>query len=127
MLLVIGYIPKLGETVYQSHEWFEVNNNQQAQKSFCNLNKIQITRYDATLHHLFLVAVAKDLRLLQVLEISMSNNILNIVENRHCDAQHDDAPHGNEGDALNEIASLKLKELKPEIGNKNDALGEIFL
>ncbi|KAL9322132.1 hypothetical protein ACSQ67_010185 [Phaseolus vulgaris] len=126
MLLVIGYIPKLGETVYQSHEWFEVNNNQQAQKSFCNLNKIQITRYDATLHHLFLVAVAKDLRLLQVLEISMSNNILNIVENRHCDAQHDDAPHGNEGDALNEIASLKLKELKPEIGNKNDALEKEF-
>jgi len=55
----------------------------------------------------------------------MSNNIQNIVEKRNsCDA-HDDASHGNESDALNEIASLKLKELKPEIGSKDDALGEI--
>jgi len=34
MLLMVGYIPKLGDTVYQWHEWFAINMEQPARSKF---------------------------------------------------------------------------------------------
>ncbi|KAL9322131.1 hypothetical protein ACSQ67_010184 [Phaseolus vulgaris] len=95
-------------------------NNFQGPNSFHKLNKIQIIGC-RSLHHVFPVVVAKELQQLQVLQISRSSNIENIVVKslsggalrKH--KNNSDAVYmpfkENKGDNAYEIVFMNLKEL----------------
>ncbi|CAJ1957838.1 unnamed protein product [Sphenostylis stenocarpa] len=68
------------------NRWNSIWHNQQAPNSFCKLNKVEITGCDA-LHHVFPIAMLKELQQLQVLEISTANIENTVEENNSHDVE----------------------------------------